>query len=68
MEFQIGQLWVKVSTQKWVMVIVPIGRHMLAAKLELFDSEPSKSVNLDIDVYEKNDVAAADKVQRSMRE
>jgi hypothetical protein len=68
MEFNIGKVFIKVSMQKWITVIAPIGSHMVAAKIELFEMRPSNSVSVGVEVYHKDDVTVVDKVQRWMEE
>ena len=69
MEFQLGSMFVKISVKNEVLVIVfPVSDHMVAIKAELFRQNEKPSVNIDTDIYHKDDILAVGKVEREIQE
>lgn len=68
MEFTMGKALVKVSFSKEkLMIIFPIGDHVVSVSGELFRTTDSpNSMNFNMDIYQKDDLLATGKVQREL--
>ena len=68
MHFQIGQMYIQASVDEQLIVVVPIGEHVIAAKVELFRLDHHNSIKVDTNIYHKTDAVVTDVVQRWCRE
>lgn len=68
MDFQIGQTFIKSMKGGRLVIVVPIGGHVIATRIEIFEIAPHNSIQAIVEIYNKEDIVVVDKVQRWMKE
>lgn len=67
MNFNIGQMFVQATTNEDLIIVLPIGDHVIATRIELYRLNGKNSVRTEIELYHREDATVTNNVQRWLR-